>query len=277
MRPKTQPGNQATRQRGTRIARSVGALLVPALSAFWVQSAPAQNNSLLHATVAAGAAGATAANGQENQTTHTQDASISVRDSFPLERTAPKPNALLLRRSPFAVAKPEPIKIKVHDLITIIIRESKTATTNSKLQSKKDWKLDTGLEEWIRLSNQHGVVPAKFEQGKPSVLFDFKNDYKGNGKYDRKDELTTRITARVIDVKPNGSLVLEARKSIAIDDEGYTISLTGECRAADVLPDNTILSTQIADPTIDVQHSGAVRDATRRGWLMRGLDLFRPF
>jgi flagellar L-ring protein precursor FlgH len=247
--------------------------VVAALVSLHGGAAMAQSNSLLNTRLGNGGAAAQAAPDTEGPT----DTTLTVRDSFPLERAAPKPNALLLRSSPFAVARPEPIKIKVHDLLTIIVRESKTATTDSKLQSKKNWKLDTGLEEWIRLSNKHGVVPAKFEQGKPSVLFDFKNDYKGNGKYDRKDELTTRITARVIDVKPNGNLVLEARKSIAIDDEGYTITLTGECRALDVLPDNTILSTQIADPTIDVQHSGSVRDATRRGWLMRGLDFLRPF
>ncbi len=274
MRLGRQQGNEVTRHEGTDIVRLWGACGV-VLIALLVRPAAAQSNSLLHTRMGPG--GGPTTERSDDTAGQVSDSTLTARDSFPLERTAPKPNALLLRSSPFAVARPEPIKIKVHDLLTIIVRESKTATTDSKLQSKKDWKLDTGLEEWIRLSNKHGVVPAKFEQGKPSVLFDFKNDYKGNGKYDRKDELTTRITARVIDVKPNGNLVLEARKSIAIDDEGYNITLTGECRAMDVLPDNTILSTQIADPTIDVQHSGSVRDATRRGWLMRGLDFFRLF
>jgi flagellar L-ring protein precursor FlgH len=204
-------------------------------------------------------------------------AGVSVRASFPLEHGAPKQNAVLLQMSPFAVPKPESIKIKVHDLITIIVRESKTATTDSKLESKKNWSLDSSLDKWIRLSDAHGIVPAKLEAGKPGVLFDFKNDYKGNGKYDRKDELTTRITATVIDVKPNGTLVLEAKKSIVIDEDGYTITLTGICRGADILPDNTVLSTQMAEPAINVQHCGAVRDATRRGWIMRGLDFLHPF
>jgi flagellar L-ring protein precursor FlgH len=202
---------------------------------------------------------------------------LGARASLQAERVEPRPNATLLRLSPFAVAKPEPQKIKVHDLITIIIRESKTATTDSKMQSKKDWKLDAELSKWLRLSDKHGVVPAGFEAGNPSVVFDLKNDYGGDGKYDRKDELTTRVTARVADVKPNGNLVLEATKQITIDDEGYTITLTGECRGQDVNPDNTILSTQIAGPEINVQHTGTVRDATRRGWLMRALDLLRPF
>ncbi len=165
----------------------------------------------------------------------------------------------------------------MHDLVTIIIRESKTAKTDSKLESKKDWKLDSSLDEWIRFSDAHGLVPAEFPAGTPAVLFKYNNDYQGDGKYNRKDELTTRVTARVIDVKPNGNLVLEATKQITMDDDGYTITLTGECRVDDVTADNTVLSTQVADPVIDVQHTGAVRDATRRGWIQRALDLIRLF
>jgi flagellar L-ring protein precursor FlgH len=189
----------------------------------------------------------------------------------------PKTNEVLLRTSPFAVDVPETEKIKVHDQVTIIVRESKTATTDSKLESKKDWKLDSALEKFIRFSDKNGIVPAKFEQGTPAALFNYKNDYKGDGKYDRKDELTTRIQATVVDVKPNGTLVVEATKAIDIDEEGYRISLTGICRGQDVTPQNTVLSTQIADMVIDVKHNGAVRDATRRGWFQRALDFTRLF
>ncbi len=240
----------------------------------------AQNNSLL------GAGGRSANGGGQPPVARTatagDDADVfrgaaDARAALHADRPEPRPNATLLRWSPLAVQSPDPEKIKVHDLVTIIIRESKTAKTDSKLESKRDWKLDSSLDKWIRLSDRNGLVPAEFEAGNPAAAFNFQNDYNGDGKYDRKDELVTRVTARVIDVKPNGNLVLEATKEINMDDEGYTITLTGECRAADVTADNTVLSTQIADPVILVQHTGAVRDATRRGWIMRALDLLRLF
>ena len=248
--------------------------------ALWGPTATAQNNSLLGGAHR----GNRTAPGNPTSQPASSDAAPALlgtaakaRATLLADRPDSKPNAVLLRWSPLAVKSPDPEKIKVHDLITIIIRESKTATTDSKMESKKDWQLDSSLSKWIRLSDKHGIVPATFAEGNPAAAFDFKNDYKGDGKYDRKDELTTRITAQVIDVKPNGNLVLEATKEITIDDEGYTIKLTGECRSKDVTPDNTVLSTQIGSPIIDVQHTGAVRDATRRGWLMRALDLFHPF
>jgi flagellar L-ring protein precursor FlgH len=240
----------------------------------------AQNNSLLGAGRRNGntARGwATSRPAHPNDGTGAFDLAVEARATLKADRPDPKPNATLLQWSPLAVKSPDPQKIKVNDLVTIIVRESKTAKTDSKLESKKDWKLDSALDKWIRLSSEHGLVPAKFEAGNPAAAFGFANDYKGDGKYDRKDELVTRVTARVIDVKPNGNLALEATKEITMDEDGFTITLTGECRAADVTPDNTVLSTQIAEPVIDVQHKGAVRDATRRGWFQRALDTLRLF
>jgi len=245
------------------------------LLALAASTAVAQNNSLFGGGRRGAGEGRPVATSQP--ATGTWAGGQSARGTLNADRIAAKSNAALLRVSPIAIEVPDPDKIRVHDLVTIIIRESKTATTDSKMESKKDWTLESELAKWIRLSDKHGIVPAKLTQGNPAVAFDWKNDYSGDGKYDRRDELTTRITAQVIDVKPNGNLVLEATKQITIDDEGYTITLTGECRTKDIGADNTILSTQIAGPQINVQHTGAVRDATRRGWLMRGLDWLRPF
>ncbi len=201
----------------------------------------------------------------------------SPRAAFRQEEPEPQPNVVLLNCSPFAVEMPQTEKIRVHDLVTIIVRVSKTAKSNAKLESKKDWTHEWALDEWIRFSDLHGIVPASLSHGTPSVAFDLKNDYGGDGKYDRKDSLTTRVQARVIDVKPNGNLVLEATNTVCFGEEDYTIALTGVCRSRDVTAENTVLSSQIADLEIRVVDRGAVNDATRRGWLMRGFDLLRPF
>lgn len=189
---------------------------------------------------------------------------------------APPQNEVLLAASPFAVAPPEPRHIVVNDLVTVIVRESRTSTNDAKMKSEKDWRMESELAKWFRLDPEDRLVPQTFPNGTPGIDFEFRNSYEGKGKYDRKDELTTRITARVIDVKPNGNVVLEARKRIEIGDEILIATLTGECRSLDISAQNTVLSTQIADLEITLPDRGAVRDATRRGWLMRAFDLLRP-
>lgn len=191
-------------------------------------------------------------------------------------RSEPPLNTVLLYASPFAVEAPRPQEIKVHDFVTIIIRESKTATTDAKLKSEKDWKVESELAKWFRLDPKDRLIPQNFPRGAPGVDFEFESEYEGKGKVDRKDTLTTRIAAKVIDVKPNGNLVLEAANTVTHDEETYVVTLTGTCRSMDVSAQNTVLSTQIYGLHIDVQNTGAARDAARRGWLMRLFDLLRP-
>ncbi|GAF95236.1 unnamed protein product, partial [marine sediment metagenome] len=189
----------------------------------------------------------------------------------------PPQNLVLLTASPFAVEAPKPRRIAVHDLVTVIVRESRTSLNDAKMKSEKDWEMKAELAKWFRLNVHDQLVPQNFEaNGTPGIDFSFENKYEGRGKYDRKDSLTTRITATVIDVKPNGNLVLEARKCIRIGDEVLIATLTGECRSEDVTAQNTVLSTQIANLEVEMPDRGAVRDATRRGWLMRAFDLLRP-
>jgi len=81
----------------------------------------------------------------------------------------------------------------------------------------------------------------------------------------------------VLDVKPNGTLVLQARSRIKTDDEERYFILTGTCRVDDVSADNTILSSQLFDKNLEQRNKGNVRNATRKGWLENLLDVISPF
>ena len=80
-----------------------------------------------------------------------------------------------------------------------------------------------------------------------------------------------------MDVKPNGTMVVEATAHITVDKEEQLFRLSGVCRVEDLTVDNTILSTQLADLTISKQTRGEVRDGTKRGWLNQFIDKVSPF
>jgi len=264
----------------TTVRRCRIGLLATFVLAVMCAAANAQNNSVLH--------------GQRRQAARPVAGGASTNDAQPLSPVAgvgvrsrgqvandyddePPPNEVLVAVSPFGVEPPKPRKVLVNDLVTIIVRESRTSLSDAKMKSEKDWEMKSELSKWFRLDKDDHLVAQTFPSGAtPGIDFTFENKYEGKGKYDRKDTLTTRITARVIDVKPNGNLVLEARKRVEVGEEVMTATLTGECRSVDVTAMNTVLSTQIADLEITLPDRGAVRDATRRGWLMRLFDLLRP-
>lgn len=179
--------------------------------------------------------------------------------------------------SPIAIPSVPQRKFRINDLITIIVRQQKDYQADGKLDSKKQWDLTGKLSDWFRFYPDHRLGQDKLSNGEPGFAFEYENELKSKSKNNRSDKFTTRIQARVIDVKPNGNLVLEARSGETHDEEQWTITLTGMCRSEDVTPDNSILSTQVAELTIVEANHGAVRDGTRRGWVPKIMDWLRPF
>ena len=104
-----------------------------------------------------------------------------------------------------------------------------------------------------------------------------KREFKGEGTVDRSDRILTRLTAEVLDVKPNGTMVLQARGRTKHDEEEQEFVLSGICRADDITADNTVLSSQLFDLSLEKRTRGDVRSATKRGWGGKLLDAISPF
>ena len=186
--------------------------------------------------------------------------------------------AQLANVSYFSVPEPQPRVIKKHDQVTIIIREESEFSSEGKTESKKDAKLDARVTEFVKLDlKDFALRGGGVGDTPPSIVAEGNREFTGEGNVDRTDTFTARVTARVLDVKPNGNLVLEGRKRITTDDEYQQFLVTGIARAEDVSADNTVLSTQLADFNLRKTHKGAVRDATKRGLLPKLLDLINPF
>lgn len=171
----------------------------------------------------------------------------------------------------------KPVKTyKVGDLITIIVRERRKFEADADLDTRKELDLASELDAFFKLTG-NGIGAAEFRRGKPNIDYRYENRLRNRGDTEREDRLTTRLTGRIIDVKPNGVLVLEAQARVQHDDEISTMTLTGKCRKEDVTADNTVLSTQIANKNITVSTDGALRAASSRGWFLKILDWIGPF
>ena len=106
---------------------------------------------------------------------------------------------------------------------------------------------------------------------------EFANSFTGRGSTSRSGELTAKITALVTAVLPNGSLVIEGRREVLINEEKEYLSISGIIRPEDIRPDNTILSTYVADARIEYTGWGVINDKQHPGWLVRILDWVWPF
>lgn len=183
--------------------------------------------------------------------------------------------------SMIAVTPPPPKKFRKNDLVTIIIREDSDASTSGKGDAKKTQDFDFGLDQFLQLGLSASGVPTlgstQDSSTMPKIKFKYENDRKADASQERQDSFSARLSATVVDVKPNGTLVVEAVKQITIDKEEQIFKLSGICRAEDISVDNTLLSTQLADLSLSKQTKGEVRDNVRRGWLNKFIDQFSPF
>lgn len=172
-----------------------------------------------------------------------------------------------------AVRLPEPRRFAVHDLITIIVRESVESDAESEFNTDKKADLNGKISAFPNLQLKDllnfKLTPSSMAGGDPEVDISLDKKFEGEGDFNRKDSFTARITARVIDIRPNGTLVLEARKYIKNDSETLNMVLTGTCRKEDVGADNTVLSTQIFDLRLVKEHTGELRRATKKGLLTK--------
>lgn len=215
-----------------------------------------------------------------------QKSSISARtrearQDKPLQlqpREAPQRprNAVYERHSWITVAPPAPTTYAPGDLITIIIRERKRWEADADLNTKKRWDVKSDVSAFLKFVDG-GIGASEFSRGEPDIQYKFEDQMRSDGDSSREDSLTTRLTAMIIDVKPNGMLVIEGRARLTHDDEISEITVTGFCRKEDVTADNTILSTQLASKEVSITNEGALRHAASRGWFIKLLDLLRPF
>jgi len=178
-------------------------------------------------------------------------------------------NRSIYRASWFAVEEPSPKDYRVHDLVTIIVNEVSKHTTKEDTKADRDYQLDMAIKDWIRLTGGN-LRPDKQLHGDPKIGVSMEKGFEGKSDIKREDTLVARIQAEIIDIKPNGNLLLEATHRVTTNEETTIITLTGTCRSKDVGVDNTIVSSQIAKLEISKQSSGIARDANKRG-LLSGL------
>lgn len=194
------------------------------------------------------------------------------------ERGEVDPGVMLKDVSMTYIDPPKPKTYKVHDQVTIIIDETSRESSKQTLDTKKDYDNSAALSKFpslealLDLQLQGGGNDNTAELGINS-----KQKYKGEGTYDRSDRFSARITAKIIDVKPNGVLVLEARKTIQKNEEFQSIVLSGQCRTEDVTNANSVLSSQLAELTLISKQEGQVKDAATKGWIPRLLDALFAF
>ena len=175
----------------------------------------------------------------------------------------------------YSYVEPEPVKeLQIHDLVTVMVDEASQVLSEGELDRRKKAEGKFSLDEWILLKGwsvtQDPGTPHKIDGS-------MSNKYRAEGELETRESMKFRIACEIVDIRPNGTLVLEGRRFIQNNTEQWEMALTGIVRPEDILPNNTVLSEDVASMRIFKREAGHVRDGYRRGWLLKIFDRYQPF
>lgn len=148
---------------------------------------------------------------------------------------------------------------KVGDAVTVVVMEQTSAT--------KDASTNTSRQSTIGANGSATYGTASLPSG--GVQLGTDNEFKGAGSTSETGSVQTTISARVVKVDQYGNLEIQGSRLISINGQDQTLKLSGIIRPSDIQPDNSILSSQIADAKIIFEGSGSINQSQGPGWLTK--------
>lgn len=142
----------------------------------------------------------------------------------------------------------------VGDLIVIHITEQTLAQSSASVASQRKLEADSGIS----------ALPGKINTSGIESLFSLHSNQslQGQGQTSSKSLLQTSISGRVVAVLPGNSFVVEAERTVLVNNERQNVVVRGVARMADVSQDNAILSTQLSNLEVEVAGKGVISDST---------------
>ncbi|MDX1951367.1 MAG: flagellar basal body L-ring protein FlgH [Verrucomicrobiota bacterium] len=163
----------------------------------------------------------------------------------------------------------------VGDILTILVQENNSASKDNSTKTAKKSSLDASIQSFLYGPGGSGLLT---HNGKyPAMKLSSANDFSGGGQINNSERITARIAVKVIDVLPNGNLIIEGTRKTAFAGETQDAVLRGVVRQADIAANNTTYSYNIADATIRYVSNGSISDTQRKGWFTKVWDKVSPF
>lgn len=163
---------------------------------------------------------------------------------------------------------------RVGDLLTVVVSE------NTDVDSSEDRGASKSAEAGGEFSLNTSAGGGFGTQASNAALdFSKKSNRKfdGESSFSSNSAFTDRMTVTVMDVQPNGNLVISGQRRVRIAGDERTLIVTGLVRDLDIGPDNVVNSRHIAELKLVYESAGPSQRFSRQGWLGRFVNAVWPF
>ena len=166
---------------------------------------------------------------------------------------------------------------RVGDILTVNVQISDNANVANTTSRSRSASEDADITNLFGLENQltkvfdDGIVPAAtLGLGSSSSL-------DGEGTVNRAETINLTVAALIIQVLPNGNLVIQGRQEVRVNFEVRELTVAGIVRPEDISAANTISHTQIAEARISYGGRGQITDMQQPRYGQQLVDIIAPF
>lgn len=171
--------------------------------------------------------------------------------------------------------------VAIGDILTISVNEGTSLNASHNTSRSRDAKVESAVTQFLYAQSGMG----KHNGGLPGTQVEAKNSSKGGGDISNSQKLSAQVSVVVIDVLPNGVLVLEGARLVSFGGETYYAVLKGLVRPEDIgfgfrlglRYRNTVSSQYIADAQIEYVSKGSLSDAQKQSWYQKLTSIVNPF
>ena len=146
---------------------------------------------------------------------------------------------------------------RLHDVVSIVVSESLAASTDGQVKNSRASNANSGLTSLFGALKASNALQNLVGMTASSGLA-------AQGQSTTNSSLATTFGGEVVDVLPNGMLVVQATRQLTFSQQTQLIKLRGLVRPEDVSAQNQVLSTAMTDLELEVTGKGIVNDSTYR-------------
>ena len=161
--------------------------------------------------------------------------------------------------------------VRLHDVVSVVVTESLAASTDGQVKNSRSSNASSNVTALFGALKASNALQNLVGQTSASGLT-------AQGQSTTNSSLVTTFGAEVVDVLPNGMLVVQATRQLTFSQQTQLIKLRGLVRPEDVSAQNQVLSTAMTDLELEVTGKGIVNDSTyRQNPLVRLLERLLVF
>ncbi|MGA3009697.1 MAG: flagellar basal body L-ring protein FlgH [Terracidiphilus sp.] len=147
--------------------------------------------------------------------------------------------------------------VRLHDVVAVVVTESLAASTDGQVKNSRASNASSGLTGLFGKLKSSNAMQNLIGMTAASAL-------SAQGQSTTNSSLSTTFGAEVVDVLPNGMLVVQATRQLTFSQQTQLIKLRGLVRPEDVSAQNQVQSTAMTDLELEVTGKGIVNDSTYR-------------